>query len=1633
MVKKDRKVWQNGGKWCKIGYLCCAMEADQTKKSENTVEKSPKKRRVASRTRRIVWGILLGLLLLPVLLILLLYTPPVQRFALRKVLKEVSASTGMTIVAGDFRLAFPLRLRLQDVSAVNQKGDTVVGVGRLQTTLSPLSLLNQRVEAHRLELERVRVFMPDKDSTLVIAAAAEALSIGPLSVDLRKERVDAGSLRYADGYFKLYMRKKEQKEEKPVRWIIDANRIVLEHTLFDMAMPDDSLFVRADMQQANVEAFSINLEDTRVQSNRISVTSGETYYSTNLALEATDRVNYSDLHAETLSAEITDFVQQGSLLKGNIVSLAMQERSGACVKHFRGSLAMEDGLLGLDNFALQTDESSLSGSIRLPFALFRGDTTERAALLLRGSLSDSDIYRFSGQSVTDLLGSAAGTRPFELDIDAEGNKDLIAIRRLNVERQGVLKVDLRGKVTKVANPSLRNGEITLDALMQPAVSGIITRFASGMKGQLSIPRNTRLKLKAGIKGRHYTADTELSALGAGNAAINGRYSEVGQRYRARVKLHHFNVAAFMPRDSVGRVNADLTAQGVGFDFLSGRGNASVTGKIADARYKGNLVEAIELDGAVKGETVNLALKSGTPWAKADLLLNGTLHNGTMQGTLNGQIDTLSLAQLGVTQDTLSVGSDLHITFETDFKQRHAIEWQSDSLWYHMSGVPRRSFPLSLTAQLDTASSSATLSSGDLQLRADIEEKTDVLISKASEVARIASSLLSDTTGTNQMSLIARAMPLAELHFEMGRNNPAMPFLRDNRMYADRVRLDFVNHMHERMRLYASANNIYRDTTRIDSVGILLVSKEVGAHDPLSQSIRHAADYFVWTGTQPLQPAFEQVDSVTPVLLGLNASVVKNAYRGQKAFRIDAEATTDLNSIDLSAQYHSDGKLLHSLSALAFRNPNGFGLSFNPKPIVISGMELLPNEDNALFYVPKSQSIKANLQLSVDDGGSLLLTSEEGTDSGEDPLNLVVRRLQLGILEDVLHLEGLGGLAFADIRIERDNATKLPRVVGDLSINDFRYAHEPLGNVSMALFYEPHDKSLHYLTAHISHNGNLAVDVEGQYSTTDQKSPIKARAVVNDFPLELANPFIGANTATLNGMLGGEIKVSGTTKFLRLNGSLTPKQATVYLPQVGETFAIETEPLRFDDSKLYLKNFTLRDRDKDTPLYVNGDVTLFGPEAMRANIKVDGDEVELIDSKPGKGQLLYGKLIVSPHLTLRGAVSKPVIRGDFNILGGTDLTYVYSGSKLKATDNMAGVVVFTDFADTLFAADPAIALPTPGSADIALNIHIDPAVRLGVDLSPGHQDYVQVMGGGDLRFQSPPFGTMSLTGRYNLSGGGDVRYNFPVVGRKLFSIDPESYLSWSGKVDNPYINFKAVQRVRADVTEGGNTRKVDFDVLIVAKEDLSKIDLAFDLEAPDDLSLQNRLAAMSKEERGKQAVGLMVSGTFLASDPSEMSMQRILSGLAMSELNNLTGKFLEGTDLNVGMELHNSAGGSAYTDYTYSFSKRFFNNRVRFVIGGKVAAGNLPSNYEQTFIDNVTLEYRIDRAGNHYMSLFHKRNNDNLLEGLVTETGVSYILRRSLYSPGDLFRRSRKRIPTTPLDSLPTVAADTLKQTEVPQP
>ena len=67
-----------------------------------------------SKTYRITKAIFI-VLSIPVillwLLMIMLYMPPVQRFAVNTICKEVSESTGFDIEIGRFNLAFPIKLK----------------------------------------------------------------------------------------------------------------------------------------------------------------------------------------------------------------------------------------------------------------------------------------------------------------------------------------------------------------------------------------------------------------------------------------------------------------------------------------------------------------------------------------------------------------------------------------------------------------------------------------------------------------------------------------------------------------------------------------------------------------------------------------------------------------------------------------------------------------------------------------------------------------------------------------------------------------------------------------------------------------------------------------------------------------------------------------------------------------------------------------------------------------------------------------------------------------------------------------------------------------------------------------------------------------------------------------------------------------------------------------------------------------------------------------------------------------------------------------------------------------------------------------------------------------------------------
>ena len=280
------------------------------------------------------------------------------------------------------------------------------------------------------------------------------------------------------------------------------------------------------------------------------------------------------------------------------------------------------------------------------------------------------------------------------------------------------------------------------------------------------------------------------------------------------------------------------------------------------------------------------------------------------------------------------------------------------------------------------------------------------------------------------------------------------------------------------------------------------------------------------------------------------------------------------------------------------------------------------------------------------------------------------------------------------------------------------------------------------------------------------------------------------------------------------------------------------------------------------------------------------------------------------------------------------------------------------------------------------------------------------GGGDLAFQYTPQGEMRLNGRYSLMSG-ELKYEIPVIPLKTFHIREGSYVDWTGNVMNPTLGIKATERVRASVGSDGQTpRMVSFDVGIALSQRLENLGLAFTLEAPEDASVQEQLNAMSAEERGKLAVTMLVTGMYMAEGNATggFNMNNALNSFLQSQISNIAGKTV---DINLGMETVDNAEGGRRTDYNFQFAKRFWNNRFRIVIGGTVSTGNSVQQ-EETFIDNISIEYRLDNSGTRYVKLFHDKNYESVLEGEVIETGIGVVLRKKVSNLGELFIFKKKK-------------------------
>ena len=756
---------------------------------------------------------------------------------------------------------------------------------------------------------------------------------------------------------------------------------------------------------------------------------------------------------------------------------------------------------------------------------------------------------------------------------------------------------------------------------------------------------------------------------------------------------------------------------------------------------------------------------------------------------------------------------------------------------------------------------------------------------------------------------------------------------------------------------------------------------------------------------------------------LQSGVINGPKNPQFVFRSTLTGEIRSEDAELTVNY-VDGKgqtgVLFGVNARPLTEGHGKGngvlLNLTPAEPVIAYRKFHFVDNSNWIYLHNNMRVYANIDMDSDNGLGFRMQSDKNDSISLQNMNVELSRFQLGELSEVLpYMPRLTGLFSAEAQYIQ-TPTSL-QVSAEANIDELTYERQHVGDIGMGATWLPGDKgATHYLNTYFSYDNREVMTADGIPTQKNGKDTLEVTTSFEHFPMKIANAFVPDQMMSFTGDLDGGMYIYGPLEKPRMHGDITLDSVSVYARQAGARYWFDDRPVQIKDNQLIFDKFAIYTTSKN-PFTINGKVDFRNLERPTADLKLLAENYTLLDAPRTRESLIYGKIFVDLNATVRGPLDALTMRGNMNLLGNTDVTYVLTDSPLTVEDRLEGLVTFTSFADTASVGTDEAPAMSLGGMDMIMSVHIDNAVRLRADLSPDRSKFIELEGGGDLNMQYTPQGDISLTGRYTLSGG-IMKYSLPIIPLKEFQINNGSYVDWRGDPMNPTLNLKATERMRASVADGddGGSRVVNFDVSIAIKNRLDAPELIFDITAPDDATIENELQAMGAEERSKQAIAMLATGVYMNSGVKGggLSMGSALNSVIQSQINSLAGSAFQSINASftMGMEDRTSAEtGDKQTDYSFRYSQRLFNDRVQIVIGGKVTTGANATNDAESFIDNISLEYRLDTSGTRYVRVFYDKNYESVLDGEITETGVGLVLRRKMDRLGELFIFRKKKKQT----------------------
>ncbi|MGN1228913.1 MAG: translocation/assembly module TamB domain-containing protein [Prevotella sp.] len=1538
-------------------------------------------------------GILLTPVLLFLILIVLLYLPPVQNFVVHRVADYMSETTGATVSVDRVSLRFPLDLSINDVlfiqpnDSLPQVRDTIADVRNIVADVKLWSLLKGKVIVEDFEINNAKL-----NTAQLIPSARIRGSVGQLkaecladlapdahtethdmivrlaSVSLSKSRLDVA----------LSDTVPPDTTSASVNCLIAVKSVDISDTGVTLHMPNDTLQLYAYLGDASIAdgEFDLARESYAVGSLRLS--DAKLNYD-DIFQPRLKGLDYNHVALSDIRLSVDSILYCAPDARMKIVECSMKEKSGIVLSSLQGGVTLDSTKVSLPRMTLTTPDSNVELECDMDLNAFDDKNPGKVYLRLFAELGKQDIMRFAGDMPQQFI-RRYPNRPLSVRLSLNGNMRHARISGLDVSLPTAFKLNVEGYAANPMDINRMKAEMRLRGTTYDI--GFLTALAP-MPANIRIPSGITMAAHLKADRQLYSAEMRI-AEGRGTVTAKGKYNNRSAAYSATAKINNVNVRHFMPRDSIGTVNCNLTVDGRGFNPLHRSTRMTAEAKVNGIRYGHFNLKNTTLTARIADGVGHVVLVSENELLDGTISIDALMSTKRVLATLAADVRWADLYAMRLMEQPFVTSMCAHVDVASDIKQTHSLQALVNDLTLRTAKKTYRPKDLSIDFSTSPDTTWAKASSGNLQLDFRARGGYEKLLAQMDKLmAKVEQQRKEKVIDEEQLRAL---LPTLRLNIKSGNDNPVANILRYKGFDFQDLSVTFRSSPERGM---GGRGHIYK--MNVDSIPI----------DTMRFLIRQ--------------------DSTR---VNFRMMVQNNKRNPQLVFKSIVNGYLDGNRIGADAQFFDkhDVKGL-DIGVMAEMLDSGINVHLTPYEPLIGYKTFRLNDDNFVF-LGRDNRVSAKVDLIADDGTGVKVYSDDTDPTMLQDLTVSVNRLNLEQVTSVLPFMPLiSGMMNGDFHLMQD-AEKQISVVSDMQVGNMAYERMPMGNLGSEFVYLQDGEDRHRVEARISRNDSEIGVLSGVYDNSGD-GYLDATLDLVRTPLSMVNGFIPDQLIGFDGYAEGHLTVAGALSSPQVNGELYVDSAYVKSVPYGVVMRCDNDPVRIVGSNLRLENFTLYG-DNNSPLTVYGNVDFSNLDLISMNMQMKAKNYQIISAKKSSKSLAYGKAFVNFGAIVKGPLEELNMRGTLDVLGSTNITYILRDSPLNTNDRLSELVTFTDFSDTTRVVQQA--RPAVGGLDMLLMMNVEQGARVRCFLNPDQSNYVDVEGGGELRMTYNDYDGMQLFGRYTINDG-EMKYQLPVIPLKTFTIGQGSYVEFTGDVMNPRLNLTATERVKALVTsDGGSSRSVAFDCGVKVTKTLNDMGLEFTLDAPDDMSVKNELTAMSVEERGKLAVTMLTTGMYLNGESgSNVTMNSALNAFLQGEINNITQSAMSTFDLSLGIEQNANAAGQTYTDYSFKFSKHFWNNRFNFVIGGSVSTGNAAQQESDgTFIDNVSLEYRLDQSAMRYVRLFYDKNKRDILDERIAEYGAGLVWRRKLESLSDLFRFGKTKTKA-PQDTTKTLIKDENKK------